>query len=152
MFIHSFPAVLCYHCFSIVFLQRAHGVDESGELKYVGGRQKKHGTGSGGEGLCTLYSVCVFVRACVCVCNVNSIPYCTYLLLYFYSLVSPGMASHSSPMSPDEVTRVVYYLDKDETPYRTSIPKRSVLNTKHDCTNREFANKSQLLVSLCHKS
>ena len=43
-----------------------------------------------------------------------------------YSLVSPSMASHSSPLSPDEVTRVVYYLDKDETPYRTSIPKRSV--------------------------
>jgi len=46
--------------------------------------------------------------------------------LHCFSLVSPGMASHSSPLSPDEITRVVYYLDKDDTPYRTSIPKRLV--------------------------
>ena len=46
-------------------MQRAHGIDDSGELKYVGGRQKKHGTGtgSGGEGVC----LCVCVRACMCV-------------------------------------------------------------------------------------
>ena len=48
-----------------VLLQRAHGLDDSGELKYVGGRQKKHGTGSGGEGTCAV-CVHVYISACVC--------------------------------------------------------------------------------------
>ena len=88
-------------------------------------------------------SVCasVSIYVCLSVRVMLIAPHCCiYLLLYFCSLVSPGMASHS--LSPDEVTRVVYYLDKDETPYRTSIPKRSVLNTRCDCTIREFAKKS----------
>ena len=102
--------------------------------------------------VCTVcMCVCVCVCACVCIVsacwlfnqyfvlyNVNSSLFiylltilyahnCLFTICTFYSLVSPGMASHSSPLSPDEVTRVVYYLDKDETPYRTSIPKRSVI-------------------------
>lgn len=59
--------------------------------------------------------------------NHDSIHSFEYSSIVLHSLVSPGMASHSSPLSPEEATRVVYYLDKDETPYRTTIPKRSVI-------------------------
>ena len=83
--ITCYTVVTLYLCdeSQLCCMQRAHGLDDSGELKYVGGRQKKHGTGSGGEGmyicLCVYMFVCVCVCMCVCVCV--HVRVCVYMCL-----------------------------------------------------------------------
>jgi len=94
--------ITCYSNYCLLLQRTAHGLDDSGDNRYS---RKKHGTGSG-EGTYTVCGVC-------------------YVILTH--VVSPGMTSYPSPVSPDEITKVTFYLDKDDTPYRTSIPKRLVL-------------------------